>query len=180
MSFSSELTCEQGEAAGRDVVMVAQRLWHGQNEFPQQATPQQLTPVMNFVADRVGSVAYINGFLSQVIRSRSTTHRNSIIDLWGADEFIANQDNYAPICNIDPQHQFIQFGDWCGEIGDGDGWCIDFYDGYIRCVPVGCDDETEHGIHYLRACCYGCFPRAEALAPYLETIAKTRGWQAVT
>ena len=171
-SFEFNVTFEDGVVAGRAVVDVAKRCSDEPAAFPVACDLQELEDVFQYAKDRGKGrrLPYIEGFLSQVVRRQSSS--DSILELWGVDHFVDNQSRYAPICNLPKEFQMIQFGSWCGELSDGDGWCIDFYDELIRCVPIGCGDE--HGIDYLKRCTYGCFPTLRSLAPYLLSVAETR------
>jgi hypothetical protein len=142
--------------------------------IPKLCSADELQPVLDYIADVNGSrMPYVEGFCSAFVTRESTRHRDSIIDVWGADVFVANQSEFAPISNLDGRvNKLIQFADWCGEDSDGDGWCMDLQDGLVRCIPVGADEES--GMNHVKACSYGCFHGFEHLAPYLELVAKHR------
>ena len=163
-SFEFDVTYEDGVQAGDDLMKVVTRYCHEPDSLPRLCTPKELEGVFEFVVQRGKGrrLPYVEGFLSQVVRLTSIK-RISIIDLWGVDAFIENQEQYAPICNIPPEHQFIQFGSWCGELSDGDGLCIDFYDEYLRCLPVACCPEVAGGMLYVKSVTYGCFPALDIL-----------------
>ena len=176
-SFEFSVTFEEGVKAGDAVMDVVARYCDNPDSIPRACTAEELHDVNQYVAQRARGrrLPYVEGFLSRIVRVRSVD-RISIVYLWGVDEFIENQDQYAPICNIPAEHQFIQFGSWCGPVCDGDGWCIDFYDQYLRCVPVGCCPDVEGGMLYVKSVTYGCFPKLEHLAAFLDAEAKSRGW----
>lgn len=172
--FEFGFTFDDGVEAGKSVVDVASRCSADPTRFPGACDRSELEDVFRFVEKHGNGrrVPLIEGFLSQVVRGRTNT--DSLIELWGVSDFIENQSNYAPICNLPDEFQLIQFGSWCGERSDGDGWCIDFADELIRCIPVACDDD--HGVDYLKRCSYGCFPTLKPLGSYLLSVAETRDY----
>jgi len=169
-SFEFNVTFQDGAEAGKGLMELARRC-STTDQLPAKCTVQQLRHVFEFVEKHGGRrLPYVEGFLTEIVRMESI--KDSIIDLWPIDEFLANQSNYVPICNISPENQLIQFASWNGEVSDGDGWCFDLCDELVRCVPVACDEED--GIDYLKRCTYGCFPSLDGLAPYLLSVAEKR------
>lgn len=176
-SFEFSVTFEEGAKAGDELIEVIARHADAPEAIPDTCELDELNEVFEFVAKRGKGrrLPYIEGFLSRIVRKK-TIEGISIVDLWGVDEFIQNQDQHAPICNFPPEHQWVQFGSWCGPVSDGDGWCIDFYDDYVRCIPVGCFPEVDGGILYVKSVSYGCFPKLEHLAAFVASEARSRGW----
>ena len=171
---SFTVTFEQGVTAGNNLLALLVEL---EPELETQCDvflkPDELQPIYDWIVTRSQRYAYpyLEGFFSRIIKP--TELNSCIVTLWGADEFIENQSQYAPICNLPSEAKFFQFGYWCGDYCDGDGWCIDLDDQCVRCLIVTGGDEN---MDLVRRNTYGVFPSLEYLTSYLRTSAVGRGW----
>jgi len=136
----------------------------------QFSTDEQLNPIYEYLVKRSGRYAYpyLEGFLSRVIKP--TEFDADIIGLWGADEFIENQSNFAPVCEFPENLQIVQFG---YRSGDGDAWCIDLKNQEIICISPDADGSSDDSARRFK---YGVFPAFDYLTAYMRTDAERRGW----
>lgn len=112
----------------------------------------------------------IEGFLSWALKPSRLD--SDLITLWGANELIANQRAYAPVCEMPRESGVIQLGYWSGN-SPGDAWCLDVNRGCIRCLPVesGCPDADT-----TRLASYAVFDSLWHWMAYLRCSAWERGW----
>jgi hypothetical protein len=140
------------------------------NQCNEYSAVEQLTPIFDYLIKRSQRYAYpyLEGFFSRVIKP--TEFEAKIISLWGADDFIDNQSQYAPVCEFEDDFQIVQFG---YATGYGDAWCIDLKHQEIICLSPGTDGSDDQSARYGK---YGVFPAFDYLTAYLKTDAQRRGW----
>jgi hypothetical protein len=136
----------------------------------ESSSPEQLQPIYDYLVRRSGRYAYpyVEGFLSRTIKP--TEFDADIIAFWGADEFIENQSQYAPVCEFDDELQIVQFG---YRSGDGDAWCLDLKSQEIICLSPAADETTDDSARRNK---HGVFPAFDYLTSFLRTDAQRRGW----
>jgi len=110
------------------------------------------------------------GFLSQVLSEKG--HASKIIEVCGTDQFLHDQEDCAPVCNIPNESGIFAFAHWTGET-DGDAWCYDIKYGCVRCLPVSCGQADAD---QSRLASYGVSPDFHQLAAYLRCDAERRNW----
>lgn len=168
------VTFEDGVKAGDGLLALIVELNPGlKNRCDEFLSKEQLQPINDFIVQRSGRYPYpyLEGFFSRVVKA--TELEGEIISLWGADEFIENQTQYAPICNMHSNAKFFQFASWTGDMCDGDAWCIDLEDQLIRCLTVTGGDED---MAVVRANTYGVYTSFDYLISHLRCSAARRGW----
>ena len=101
---------------------------------------------------------------------KPTEFEAEIITLWGAESFIDNQSQYAPVCEFPDEIQIVQFG---YVTGDGDAWCLDLKFQEIVCISHEADGSSDDAARRYK---YGVFPAFDYLTSYLRTDAQRRGW----
>ena len=109
------------------------------------------------------------GFFSQILSENG--YDSTIVNVWGTDQFLHEQEDVAPICNIPKDSGIFAFADWTGELSDGDAWCYDMKYGFIRCVPVGSGKEDAD---QSRLASYGVTSNFHQLSAYLRCEAERR------
>ncbi len=109
-------------------------------------------------------------FFSQILPLSG--HFTNILHIWGTDQFLYDQKNCAPMCNIPSASGLFAFADWSGE-SDGDAWCYDINFNCIRCIPVGCGVADADRS---RLDSYGVLPHFEHFAAYLRFEAERRNF----
>ena len=131
---------------------------------------QQMQPIYDYLVARSGRYAYpyLEGFLSRAIKPAEFDAE--IITLWGAEEFIENQTQYAPVCEFPDERQLVQFG---YVSGDGDAWCIDLNFQEIVLISPEADGGSDDSARRSKR---GVFPAFDYLTSYLRTDAERRGW----
>jgi len=134
-------------------------------------TEQQLAPIINrFRELSKESLPCVEGLLSRLIKPRELN--SNLLTLWGAGEFWENQKNYAPICEIQAAHGFIQIGSWCGHC-DGDAWIIDTDYGRLASLSLNLLDYDPATV---RKYCYELFHSPWQWFSFLRCLAWERGW----
>ena len=173
MNFRSSVGFEDGVKAGNSVLNLISEITPALRETCEVSTPEeQLNPIFDWIEEFGGKkFEYLEGFLSRIIKPQEV--EGEIVTLWGADEFIKNQTQYAPICNIPTSAKIFQFGYWGGDLCDGDGWCIDLQEENVICVCVtgGYDDPNQ-----VRQEAYGVMPKLNYFSAWLRASAEDRGW----
>ena len=134
------------------------------------STVEQMQPIYDYLVARSERYAYpyLEGFLSRAIKPAQL--EAEIITLWGADKFIENQTQYAPVCEFPDERQIVQFG---YVSGDGDAWCIDLKFQEIVCISHEADGSSDDSARRYKA---GVFPAFDYLTSFLRTDAERRGW----
>ena len=130
----------------------------------------QMQPIYDYLVTRSGRYAYpyLEGFFSRVIKP--SEFDADIITLWGADEFIENQKQYAPVCEFPNERQIVQFG---FVSGDGDAWCVDLNFQEIILISPEADGSTDDSARRYKR---GAFSAFDYLTSFLRTDAERRGW----
>ncbi|MEM7146842.1 MAG: hypothetical protein AAF591_17050 [Verrucomicrobiota bacterium] len=166
---------EDGIAAGLEILGLLKKL---QPELAEQCdtflSDQALEPHFAEIDRRTPKYGErcpcFEGFLSQILKP--TELRSNLITFWGATEIWANQDDYAPVCEIDQSLGFIQFGDWCGQT-DGEAWVFDSEHGIIGTLSAGLLDYSADGV---RSSFESKYNSPWQVASFLACDAWERGW----
>ncbi len=108
------------------------------------------------------------GIFSEILPKAN--HSTSIIEIWGTDQFLHQQKDCAPMCNIPANSGLFAFAHWTGE-SDGDAWCYDIKYNCIRCIPVG---EGDADPDKARIASYGVFPHFDHFVAFLRCEAERR------
>ena len=111
------------------------------------------------------------GLFSQILSEKG--YQSAILEIWGTDQFLDEQEDVAPICNIPNDSGIFAFAHWTGELSDHDTWCYDIKHRFIRCVPVSAGKEDAD---QSRLASYGVTSNFHQLSVYLRCEAESRGW----
>lgn len=136
----------------------------------EKSNNEQLEPINRYLVERSKRYAYpyLEGFLSSVMKPNEL--ESDLITFWGADEFVENQSNYAPVCEFEESFQIVQFAYMTG---DGSAWCIDLDFQEIIGLSPSADGSTSESARRFK---FGVFPAFDYLTSYLRTEAQRRGW----
>lgn len=83
-------------------------------------------------------LTWSKGLLQTLLRDDE--YESRLITFWGLSNFFEEQQNVAPICEIDPSLGFFQIGHFSGQ---GDGWIFDTDYERIYHIPLGVTPETK-------------------------------------
>jgi hypothetical protein len=138
MSRLYSFTFDDGAAAGQKILNLISRIDPSlKAECEVFLSAEELHPFYTEIRRRTKWGTHypsVEGLLSKLLKPREL--HSSLITLWGADEFWDNQSNYAPICEVSPEHGIIQIGSWCGK-SDGDAWVLDTEFGLLSSLTLG-------------------------------------------
>ncbi len=168
---SFRATFDDGVAEGDRFLALMTEISPARSDHCSQfSSPDKMKPIFDYLVTRSQRYAYpyVEGFLSRVIKPEEFDAK--IITLWGADEFIENQSQYAPVCEFTDDLQIVQFG---YVTGDGDAWCLDLKNQEIICISPAADGSSDDAARRDK---YGVFPAFDYLTSYLRTDAERRGW----
>jgi hypothetical protein len=164
---------EEGARAGDKLVALVNEISPG-TVSATPASERDVKPVLEEIwkhAPGGSEMPSVAGFFSRVLRRKDW--QGAIIEMWGTENFLENQQQVAPICNVSPEEKMIQFASWTGE-GDGDAWVLDLgQTGCVRCLPVSMGGEDPMT---LRAYSYGVFDDWHYLVAFLRCAAELRRW----
>ncbi len=174
MSLEYRYTFQDGENAGDLLLALICEIQPEKKEACYEfVDPDRLAPVFAQLwqeSQYKRPLRCIEGFLSRTLKPSGLN--TQLLELWGVDELLENQQRVAPACNLPPECGIVQLGSWTGE-SDGDGWCLDIDDRSIRCVDVGCSFDNVTGV---RALSYGVFYSLWHWIAHLRCSAWERGW----
>ena len=144
--------------------------------FPRSSASyqDQIDHVFNWLAEgkRAGRhLIYLESFLSKILVPGGIAC--DLIQVWGVDQIIGNQSEYAPICNVDDTCGLIQFASWTGDYSDGDAWCLDLIASEVVCLPVASGEAYRAAS---REATYARLPNFSYFVSYLASSALQRGW----
>ena len=163
---------EDGQLAGQKLLALIRELGDELLHF----SPIPLKQVEALLADvwsRSSKYApddVVVGFISQFMTASG--YSTDILNMWGADQFLYEQEDCAPVCNLPTNSGIFAFADWTGET-DGDAWCYDIKHACVRCIPVGSgyNDPDQSRLES-----YGVSPNFYQFVAYLRCAAELREW----
>ena len=163
---------EDGQLAGQKLLKLFADLGqlHSFKPAPFNTVEQVISKVWSWSSNNEPHDMVL-GFFSQILSESG--YNTKILEVWGTDQFLHDQEDVAPICNIPNDSGIFAFAHWTGELSDGDAWCYDIKYGFIRCVPVSSGEEDAD---QSRLTSYGVTSNFHELSAYLRCEAERRDW----
>ncbi|MEM7143588.1 MAG: hypothetical protein AAF591_00545 [Verrucomicrobiota bacterium] len=148
-------TYEDGVEAGKTILDFLQ--WidpHLKDQLAHRPSDDDFEPLFskfeeNFVGQR--KLTWSKGLLRTLLRDKE--YESRLIAFWGLSNFFEEQENVAPICEIDSSLGFFQIGHFSGQ---GDGWILDTEYENIYHIHLGVTPETKEEVRSEAAVIISC------------------------